>query len=364
MRVLVDCRMADWFGVGRYTRSLVRALLRRRDIELALAVPVGSPWRGELPAGIRTMPARLSPLGPGGALELAWLTRMVKPDVVHCTHFPTPLPASRTPLVVTLHDLIPLLEPGAMPSSFRRLVYRLHNWRAAHLASRLIAPSRATADDLEACLPAARGKVRVVHEAADDFSSGAVGPPVGEAGSGRYLLGMASTRSHKELPTLLRAFAGLVPEFPDLALVLVGQGSQAWATSQVPALSRESVCPRVHFTGPADDAQLRALYSGAEVFVFPSRREGFGLPILEAMALGAPVACAATPVAREVGGEAAQYFRTGDAEDLAQTLRMVLGNPEQRSQFVRQGRERAAAFSWEKAAAETVSVYREALADR
>jgi len=357
MRILVDCRMADWFGIGRYTRSLVGALLRRGEVEVALALPGSSPWRRDLPAGVRVWPTRLSPLGPGGALELAWVTRRAAPDLVHCTHFPTPLPAGRVPLVVTLHDLIPLLEPGAMPSFLRRLLYRLHNRRAARLARRVIAPSRATADDLEAFLPGARGRVRVVHEAADDFASGPVAPPSGPAESGPYLLGMASTRAHKDLPTLLGAFEELALENPDLLLVLAGQGSPAWVADRCPTAGH-----RVRFTGPLDDSRLRSLYRGAQAFVFPSRREGFGLPILEAMALGTPVACAATAVAREVGGEAAEYFPTGDSRALAEALRRVLRDPEQRARRVARGLAWSAGFTWDKAAAGTVAVYREALA--
>ena len=357
MRLLIDCRMARWFGIGRYTRSLVGALSRRRDLELVLAVSARQGALEGLPGPAEVRRMHCPPLLPGAGLELAALVARVRPDVVHCTHFPTPLPAGGRPLVVTLHDLIPLLEPDSMPSALRRALYRAVNLRAARVARRIVAPSRATADDLEALLPGARGKVRVVHEAADDFSKGEVGAvPPAVAGTQRYLLGMASTRSHKELRTLLRAFATLAPRYPDLALLLAGEGSRAWLDGELP-----QDLP-VRFTGPVDDAGLRALYRGAAAFVFPSRREGFGLPILEAMALGAPVLCASTPAALEVAGQAALHFETGNPAALAEALDHLLGQESLRSRLVTAGLERAAAFSWDRAAEETVSVYREALA--
>jgi len=118
---------------------------------------------------------------------------------------------------------------------------------------------------------------------------------------------------------------------------------------------------RVAFTGPVSDAELRALYVGASVFVFPSRHEGFGLPPLEAMSLGAPVVCADAASLPEVVGDAALLFAPGDAAALATALSRVLDDPALRERLSRAGRERAAQFTWERTAAGTVAAYREAL---
>ncbi len=115
------------------------------------------------------------------------------------------------------------------------------------------------------------------------------------------------------------------------------------------------------FTGRVSDAELRALYAGASAFVFPSRYEGFGLPPLEAMALGAPVVCADAASLPEVVGDAALLFPAGDAVALAAALSRVLDDLALRERLSRAGRERAARFTWERTAAATVAVYREAL---
>ena len=216
MRVLLDCRMASWSGVGRYTTGLARALAARDDVELVQVCAVGH----EAPVApgycVEVVTAAAHPFGLRGAQQLGRLARKAQPDIVHCPHFPTPTPV-RGPLVVTLHDLSPLVVPGVMPSLARRAVYRAWNARAARLADRVIVPSRATAADVERLLPAARGKLAVTPEAADDFSLGPTGPltaTLTRLASPPYLLSMGSTKPHKDLPTLLRAFAQLAPSRP------------------------------------------------------------------------------------------------------------------------------------------------------
>ena len=139
MRVLLDCRMASWSGVGRYTTGLARALAARDDVELVQACAAGEPPPVTPGPGAEVVAASAHPFGLRGALELERLARKAKPDIVHCPHFPTPLPV-RGPLVVTLHDLTPLVVPGVMPSMARRAAYRAWNARAARLAGRIIAP--------------------------------------------------------------------------------------------------------------------------------------------------------------------------------------------------------------------------------
>ncbi len=178
MRLLLDCRMASWSGVGRYATGLARALAARGDIELVQVCAVGEPPPVAPGPGAEVVAASRHPFGVRGALELGRLARQATPHIVHCPHFPTPAPV-RGPLVVTLHDLTPLVVPGVMPSAARRAVYRAWNARAARLAGRIIVPSRATATDVSRLFAAARGKLAVTAEAADDFSSGPSGPLTG-----------------------------------------------------------------------------------------------------------------------------------------------------------------------------------------
>ena len=362
MRVFLDCRMAGWSGIGRYTTGLARALAARDDVELVQVRAAAEPPPVPPGPGAEVVAASAHPFGVRGALELGRLARKAKPDLVHCPHFPTPAPV-RGPLVVTLHDLTPLVVPGVMPSKARRVVYRAWSARAARLAGRIIVPSRATAADVTRLFAAARGKVAVTAEAADDFVSGPSGPLVGmlaDLAAPPYLLSMGNTKPHKELPTLLRAFVQLAPARPELPLLLVGAAPPGYLDAALTGVPSD-VRARVVCTGSVTDAELRALYAGASAFVFPSRYEGFGLPTLEAMALGAPVVCADAASLREVVGDAALLFPAGDVAALARTLAGVLGDSALRERLTQAGRERAAQFTWERTAAATVAVYREAL---
>jgi glycosyltransferase involved in cell wall biosynthesis len=371
MRVLLDCRMAGWSGVGRYTVGLARALAAGGEVELVQVCAVGERAPVAPGDGAEVVMARAHPFGLRGALELGRLVRRSGVDLVHCPHFPTPLPA-RVPLVVTLHDLTPLVVPGVMASRAKRSTYRRWNARAARAARRIVVPSRWTESDVERLFPAARGKLAVTPEAADDFSEGPVGPlraDLAAVAAPPYLLSMGNTRPHKDLGTLLAAFARLAPSSPDLRLLLVGAEEPGYVASALrrvaPGLSGDDtalVCDRVAFTGRVSDTELRALYAGAAAFVFPSLYEGFGLPPIEAMALGAPVVCADAASLPEVVGDAAALFAAGDAGALADVIRGALDDRSRLDELSAAGRRRAAEFTWERTAAATVAVYREALA--
>jgi glycosyltransferase involved in cell wall biosynthesis len=235
----------------------------------------------------------------------------------------------------------------------------------------VIVPSASTAADVERLLPKAHGKVIVIPEAADDFLQGEAGTPAERRArwisppglrwiSQPYLLCIGNTRWHKDLPTLLRAFGELAAERPDVLLILVGPEPSGYLDQQLREAPPE-LRSRVAFTGHVDDSELRALYSGAVAFVFPSLREGFGLPVLEALAFGTPVVCSDAASLPEVAGEAAVLFPAGDAEALAKAVRSVLDDPERREDLSRRGQEQAAQFSWTSAAAATVAVYGEAI---
>jgi len=357
MRVLLDCRMATWTGVGRYSSSLTRALAARSDLDVAVVTAAGDP---PIAPGLPETLATSHPFSPAGALELGRIARAARADVVHCLHFPTPAPVFH-PLVVTLHDLTPIVIEDAMPSASRRAVYRMLNRRASRVADAIITPSRATADDVSRLLPHADGKVHVVLEAADDFASGPAAPLTGRArelATAPYILSMGVTKPHKDLPTLLAAFARIAPRFPELRLLLVGHGDPAYVVARL-ATQPRGVRQRVGFTGRVSDGELRTLYSGAQVFAFPSTYEGFGLPPLEAMALGAPTVVSDASSLPEVVGSGALTFSAGDPSTLATALERLLGDPAEAQRVREAGLARAAELTWARAAERTVAVYRE-----
>ena len=363
MRVLLDCRMATWTGVGRYTVGLARALAARDDVSLSLVVADNAP--SPVPHDLldHVYSARAHPFRLGGSLELSRIARHFRPDVTHCAHFPTPLPAPH-PLVVTIHDVSPLVVEGLMASPLRRAVYRRKISRAVRVADRIIVDAAFTVGELTREFPAASGRITTVPIAADDFSAGPV-PALPQrlttlAGES-YLLGMGSTRAHKDVPTLLHAFATLAPTHPDLRLVLVGADDPDYLDARLPAETPAAIRDRVAFTGRVTDDELRSLYAGAAVFAFPSLYEGFGLPPLEAMALGSPVVVADAASLPEVVGDAALLVPPRDPLALADAVGRIFGDPDLRTRLIAAGHARASELTWAATADATVRVYQDVI---
>jgi len=363
MRVLLDARMATWTGVGRYTVGLARALAARDDVALSLVMAgdVESPVpHAQLD---HVYSARAHPFSMGGSLELSRIVRDLGPDVTHCAHFLTPLPA-RHPLVVTVHDISPLVVPGIMPSAVKRSVYRRHIRRAIRVADRIIVDATFTVGELAREFPAAEGRITAIPIAADDFSAGPV-PALPEQLARQvgvsYVLGMGSTRAHKDVPTLLRAFAALAPAHEGLRLILIGPDDPTYVAAHLPTDTPSEVLDRIVFAGRVTDGELRALYTGAEVFAFPSVYEGFGLPPLEAMSLGAPVVVADAASLPEVVADAALLVPPGDPVALSSAIARILADRELRDRLSNAGLARATELTWAATADATVRVYREVM---
>lgn len=358
MKVLLDCRMAGWSGIGRYTEGLVHALVGLPGLKSVLVHD--SAHEPVIPASgtVHHVAATKPPLSVRGMYELGSIIGRERPDIVHCLHFPTPLPA-RTPLVVTLHDLTPLVVPEVMPSPVRRNVYLRLNRRAARVADAIVVPSKHTEADVLRILTSAASKTHAILEAVDDFSGGSIGPmPEGLLSEHeRYVFSMGNTKPHKNIPVLLAAFSLLAERNDDLVLLLAGREPGGYLASQTPVGLRS----RVRFTGPISDEQLRAVYTGAEVFAFPSRYEGFGLPPLEAMALGTPVVTSNAASLPEVVDGAALMVEPDDPGALAGAIARVLEDPELASRLKQAGKQRAAELSWRATAEATFAVYRKVL---
>ena len=222
--------------------------------------------------------------------------------------------------------------------------------RAARSAELVICPSEFTAADVEQRYHVPRERIRVIAEAA--------ALPIGDAPSpaGPYVIAAGALRPKKNLEVLVQAFSRLHQEGLPHRLVLAGADCGSGL-----ALRRLAGEAPVEITGFVDDISLDALIRGAEVLVVPSVYEGFGLVALDAMARGVPVVLARAGALPEVGGMAASYFQPDDVSELVEVLRPLLSSADQRLEQGSAGRERAASFSWKRAAAETLAVYRELL---
>ena len=287
-------------------------------------------------------------------------------DVYHSTQLSLPVRRSYR-AVVTIHDLAPLI----WPEDYLRLPYaRLgHAWQyaLAKRADAIIAVSDATRRDIVERLGVPEERVHMVSEAVDD----AFAPPAHDEGRrvarerfgvpSRYVLYVGQFDARKNVRGLLRAFAAAADRDKDLRLVVVGDLGKLSARLH-DALTTERVPrERVIVTGFVDDAALAALYAGAECLLHAALLEGFGLTALESLAAGTPVVGYAGGAVAEVVGGAGLLVRAGDEDALAGALTRFLDDPALGASLAARTRARAAAFSWDRAADETIAVYRRTL---
>jgi glycosyltransferase involved in cell wall biosynthesis len=361
-------------GMGRYASELVPALLEAegsvgvtafvsRDVPRPL---VEAPWASEVDWVRFPVAAVGSPVHLVAELAaIPPLARRQGVDVIHGLANLVPPVAPGLATVATLHDLTWWHHRDAMPRH-SRAVQRSLTPLCVRRADRVITPSETARDDVVRTLGLEPGRVRAVPHGAPE---GRTVEPTPEAelrarlelGSTRVVLSVAQLRPYKNLAALVRALAAL--EADDVALVLCGSPSDHSAELQALA-DRLGVGDRLRVTGWVSDADLEGLYEMAACVALPSLSEGFGLPVLEAMARGVPVACSDASALKEVAGDSARLFDPHDPEEVAAAIASLLDDRRLAEELVRRGRERAAGFTWERAARETVAVYREALGAR
>jgi alpha-1,3-rhamnosyl/mannosyltransferase len=268
------------------------------------------------------------------------------------------------PRVVTVHDLIFEHYPEAFPG-IRTPVLRSLLPRMLRRATSVVTDSEATRRDVVGLYGVRRDLVDVVHLGPGRPASAlsddeARGLRAGAFVERPYVLSVATSQPHKNLVRLVEAFAEVRAHRPEIGLVLVGGAGQAQA-ELADAATRAGVDDAVTFTGWVDDRTLDAIYAGAEVFVYPSLCEGFGLPLLEAMERGVPVLSSRATSLPEVGGDAVEYVDAARVPDLASSLLRLLEDPARRAQLVTAGLRRHARFTWRRTAVETLASYERAL---
>jgi glycosyltransferase involved in cell wall biosynthesis len=263
-------------------------------------------------------------------------------------------------LVVTVHDIGPLTHPEYFSASHPFLLKRALK-SAREKASAIICVSRSTADAVENYLRCSLGdRLSVIPEGvSSEFflqpNTTIAGEPDAHSPQAPYFLWVGSLNPRKNLERVLKAFE-LIAD--DVAQDLVVAGGTAWDSDPIlRAIQQSPIGHRVHLRGRVTDAQLRRLYRGASAFVFVSLMEGFGLPILEAMASGCPVVTSNISSMPEVAGDAAIQVDPTSVEDIAQSLRRVGLNTDLRRDLSRRGAARAAQFSWNSCANAVAEIY-------
>jgi glycosyltransferase involved in cell wall biosynthesis len=357
-------------GTETYARELIPAIHEQRpDWELIAFIGRGGISADDVKAmGARpvelSMPSTgrlLRVLGEQSLLPLA--ARREKIDLLHNFAMTAPF-FSPVPQVTSTHDVIYALHPEAHSLAMRAGQSVLVPI-GARRADRVLTLSEAAAKEVARVTKIDRAKVDVIHIAARKAGTPAPEPEMRQRlglGDNAYVLAPSARRGHKNLGRLLEAFALLGHEpAPDLVLPGYATGVEDELSRQI---ERLGLTDRVHMLGWIDVEDLDALYAYAALVAFPSLAEGFGLPVLEAMDHGTPVATSNISSMPEVGGDAAVYFDPYDVEDIAATIDRVLGDPELRARLAAAGPPRAASFSWQRAAELTAQSYERVLAER
>ena len=373
MKVAIDIRRMTEFGVGTYTRNIIRALGRLdHDSRYFL---IGSPGKvaeiGWLPSNFKTVPLLEPDNTIKGSLEFRAILRRLKCDVAHIPHLfwvPRALPCR---YVMTVHDVLEHMYRAHDRSQPRRLLHFAMTGRAMRGAARIFAVSRFTKSEIEKLFGIADNRIEVVYNAIDErFLGGHAGESDRQLLSERYLVNYpfllyaGRISPQKNLVRIIEAFSALKAElekeskYPDLKLVIIGD-----ELSKHPDLRRTvirgGVQNDVRFLGFVPIEVLRIFYDAAKIFVFPSLYEGFGLPPLEAMALGTPVVTSNTSSLPEVVGPAAVLVNPENVFEIMRALHRVLLDQSLREKLKQRSYEQAKKFSWDTSAQQILNTYRE-----
>jgi glycosyltransferase involved in cell wall biosynthesis len=368
VRVLIDYRSAlrGRSGVGEYVHQMVAALLavfpsNTSPHQLDVTI-FSSSWKDRLTLsskldGVKAVDLRV----PVSVLNLAWHRLAWPPvellagapfDVTHSLH-PLLLPARDAAQVITIHDLNFLAHPERTRAEIRRdypVLTRAH----AHRASAIIVPSRFTAAEVERQLGVNADRIAVCPPGAPDWTARRANPDAG------YVLFVGTLEPRKNVGTLLDAYERLLARRAMPELVLAGQAteeSRLW----LDRIGRAPLAGHVRHIGYVDPSARRALYEGARVLVLPSFEEGFGLPVLEAMTIGAPVVAADRGALPEVLGDAGLLVDPRQADAVASGLERMLDDATFAASCAARGARRARDFRWSDTAARVYRAYQLAI---
>jgi len=366
VRIVIDARMLYWTGVGRYTKALLDELpaLDHDNEYVVLTRPADRHLWQPAADNFRRVEVDIDPYTAREQLALLGVLRKLRPDLVHFT-------AANAPMwyagkrVVTVHDLTLLDYDTSRGSGLARVLRRckrpVFRWvlgASIKRAQAVMTPTQFVKDELVRRFGAAAGKVTVTLLAAD--KNLAKPEPIERFGAGHeFVLFVGNVYPYKNAGLILEAMT-LLKGHPELRLVVTAAPG-FWRDALEARAQQLGVADRLVLTGFVTNGELVSLYQEAKLYVYPSRNEGFGLQILEAMVQGLPVLAADASCLPEIGGEAAEYFDPRDATSLAEKMARLLDSADMRERLREAGYARAKQFSWQRTAQQTLEVYERAL---
>jgi glycosyltransferase involved in cell wall biosynthesis len=367
----IDARKLRDFGIGSYIRNLLEAISRQPESERyrfrVYARRSDREVMPDLPQNFQIVEDE----SPG--YSLAELTRFAfrlyrdRLDLFHATHYV--LPPLRGRAVVTIHDIIHLLYPQLLPNRLALVYARVMIRRALSRADRIITVSYNSKRDLVDYFGITPGRVDVIYNGVSRRFRPDIPAEERERVAKKYglrtpyLLFLGGERPHKNAQNVIRAFAEARRSRPDLPHVLALAGPIPRNTARIDALiGALDLGSSIARPGLIEEDDLPGLFAGADVLLYPTLYEGFGMPVVEAMASGTPVLTSSTSALQEIAGGYSFLVDPLDVDAIARGIVALTTDPKIRSDYVELGRKRALDFSWHKAAERTLEVYAEALA--
>lgn len=367
MKIGIDCRIysSKFTGIGRYTHELVEHFIQinneqKRKHEFVLFF--NSPeFKKYTPPNLAVKKVLVDAPHYSFAEQTKFLRILNKEkcDIVHFPHFNLPI-LYRRPFIVTIHDLTVTFYPGRKKNRwFHRLGYNLVIKNAAKRSKKIIAVSHNTKNDIIEHLKIDPEKIEVIHNGiGEEFTlidNSQYKKTLQKYGIKKdFLLYTGVWRYHKNLPRLVAAFAKIREEL-DIQLVITGKPDPQYPEVQ-DAAKNLNLEDNVIFTGHVSEGELIHLYNAARIYVFPSLYEGFGLPPLESMKCGTPVAASNSSSIPEVCGEDnAVFFDPADIDDMASKITALYKDVDLQAGLIERGAVHASRLTWEKSAHKTFS---------
>lgn len=334
MRIAIDARKIGDFGIGRYIRGLLRGLAAiRADEDYVVFAPAEG--AEHIPRSFEHVTLRAPHYSIRELFVVGRAIDRARADLFHAPHYVVPF--TSVPTIVTVHDLIHLRHRNPLARGYARTMIG----RAVRGSAGVATVSEAVRDEIKSMFRVAPEKIAVTPNGVDEIFT-----PGPSREQGRYFLFVGNDKPHKNIPALLGAFERVRAADPGLRLVLCG--------AKFPQLRG---LPALDVRGFVSDAELADLYRGAVALVMPSIEEGFGLPLVEAMACGTPAVISNAAALIEVAGGAALVADPRSLDEISGAMKRVAGEEEVRRTLAARSLERARSFTWERCARATRRLY-------
>ena len=360
----IDVRKIQDFGIGTYIRNLVQGLARvdSENRYVLLCRPADREHLDGLPHNFQPVTESAPVYSVRELVALSWHLWTYGLDLYHSTHYVLPA-VVRSPVVVTIHDIIHLLYPDFLPSRFAFLYAQRMIRRSLVRGDRVIAVSQNTRSDLMQYFEMDGQKIEVVYNGVEEvfrhrLPEDEIERWLRSLGIERpYMLFVGNPKPHKNLDNVVKAYAR-ARQLGNLDVPLVCVGARSGSEFKIRQRAQYlGIADKVRLLGHVAQEALPAIYQGASLFLYPTLYEGFGLPVVEAMACGVPVITSNTSALKEIAEGYAHLVDPLDTDGMARAMAHLMGDAERRASLARLGARRAEDFRWDETARQTLEIY-------